>query len=963
MTTVPAPQTTPRRKAAGATAPAASLMECRYCHQWESAVDDMYCAFCGRLLLMVEIEPESLMLISSLAPRREIVIRNTGATTTQLSIVPRDGSGFSALRFEPASLSVPPNGEARVAVILDAGLLPDDFRERAIDYVCVDSAGRERALSITVRSAPRPKLITPLIDFGNVEDGRTVERSLQIMNTGGTPLRIATVVAQGTPRLRVNGEIANMVIQPGAKAAIPIVWEGKGDVAGSDDAATGIRVEFGNYSEAAFVPVRAQVFRYKLDVKPASIRIRDALAKREYPTIVRLENAGTTDVDVVAIESSDAWIAVVSRATAFTVLCGASAAERAIGPTTFLKAYELTIVCRPKGLAKGKHAGKVTIRPHGQDPIVIPVEITVVIAKAYEDYIGIDFGTTNSVVAVMSRKQTIELAKEASGETLIPSVLVFDDAETFKIGSAARSEAPTAPDRTVRSIKRVMGYESERHFFDVPFSSAQLASLIIRKLVELAETQLFEETGRHYEVRRAIITVPANFYDLQIHDVLEACRAAGLDVEAEGVRRAEKRGRAAVGESINAGVILDEPSAAVLYYTDLLQRTRGDDEISRAIARPAGLKLLVFDYGGGTLDVSVASVSRVADGGTGLRILANMGDNAIGGDTIDLILMRELLRRCSEESNGFVFDTKLIEDNFRDIEARCDREGWSMTTWREVLSARSRWKDIAESIKKRAAEPKQAQVEVMPDLIVRVVDGALVKAPKSVRIDAPPSDVIAALLQNVLKRCGELIDSALALAGVAHDEIDYILHTGRQSMLPHIRDAVRERFPKLGRGCDILEEEHLKYCVAKGAALYGALRGGLSATEARIYFLNEGRRLPHSYGVEKRGIAMRAEFEEIIPRGTTYPLEITRNYPPELIPPTGILNLKFYQNSGASKAIAGNPDITLLGRISIDTNEDDRPGCDVTLAIGPNRTLDILADGKRVEIDRAQLHEEEGWSG
>src|SRR6185436_2382700 len=123
-------------------------------------------------------------------------------------------------------------------------------------------------------------------------------------------------------------------------------------------------------------------------------------------------------------------------------------------------------------------------------------------------------------------------------------------------------------------------------------------------------------------------------------------------------------------------------------------------------------------------------------------------------------------------------------------------------------------------------------------------------APRSVSIAPPPPDLTRTLLQHVLKRCGELIDSALALAGVEHDDIDYILHTGRQSLLPHVRETVRERFPRLAQGRDILEEEHLKYCVAKGAALYGAMRGVLSEASARIYFLNEGRRLPHSYGVE-----------------------------------------------------------------------------------------------------------------
>jgi len=959
------PHTSTASRKAAHPAPIASA-ECRHCHQWEIAADDSFCAFCGRSTLPLEIVPESLVLITKIAPEKELVVKNEGPRPMRVSIMQRDGALFPAVVFQPSgTLELPPQSEARVRVGIDASQLPPAFRERALDYVCVvdDDAAKQRPLRIAVRSGPRPNVLSPLLDFGNVAAGKSVERPIELTNSGSIPLRIKDVRAEGSPSLRVAGQFAQQLVPPGGKVAIPVQWEG---VAGSvDGGGAGVRIEFDNYPESLFVPARARTFRFLLEVKPAAVRLQQAVAKRIYAATLRIENGGTIDAEITAVEPDQPWISVVSRATAFTLLCGASAEQRPNEPTTFAKSFELKIVCNPNGLAVGKHRGTVAIRPYGQEPLAVPVEIDVVEPKPYGDYIGIDFGTTNSVVAVWNQsRHAIELVHdETSGKQLIPSVLVFDDAETYKIGQAARNEAGAAPDRTVRSIKRVMGYETDRKFFDRSYSAGQIAALIIARLVELAERKLRDDAGRVYDVRKAIITVPANFYDLQIRDVLDACERAGLDTEDDQVRRASKATAEAIGEAVNAGIILDEPSAAVLYYIDYLRRARDRSAIAQEIERERGLTLLVFDYGGGTLDVSVAKVTRVKGGGTGLRILANMGDNAIGGDTIDLILMKELLRRCREKLPNFAFETALVTSDFKELETRCEREGWSLDVWREILRVRAEWKDLAEAAKIRIAEQKQVDIDILPHLIVRLADGAIQMAPKAVRIPPLPAKAVDDLLQPVLAKCADLIASSLALAGIAADDVDYILHTGRQSLMPQIRKRVRSLFPKLGDDRDLLEEEHLKVCVAKGAALYGSMRRALVDPRARIHFLSEGRRLPHSYGVETFVDPLEPEFDEIIPRGASYPAEKTKAYPPEMIPPSGQLNLKFYQNTGSSKAIHGNPHVSLVGQISIDTNDDGEPGCDVSFVVGANRTLSVFADGKPVTIERARLHDDESWMG
>jgi molecular chaperone DnaK len=941
-------------------------IECRYCHQWEPGADDAYCSFCGRLLLLLELEPESLVLISTIAPTKEVRLRNESPRAIQVAIEPRQGAAIRGIVFEPAPpVEIAAGAEVQVRVSVDAQKLPAGFH-RVVDYVCIVDGDRrkQRALALDVRTGPAPQLLTPALDFEHVAEGKSVERVLQITNAGSVPLRIKSVRAEGSPQLQLPGNHAGRLVQYGETLSIPVVWQTTTHVSAASTGA--IRIDFANHPDVLIVPATAQTFRYRLAIDPLAVRFPQAIAKRDYAMPVRIENQGSTDVEITAIETDQPWINVVSRASRFTLLSSETAAPKSPSPTTFARMTDFRIVCSPRELAEGKHRATVTIRPHGQDPIVVPVEVTVVKPKDYADYIGIDFGTTNSVVAVLSAREKSGLAlvkDEASGRELIPSVLVFDDPETYKIGASARNEADTAPDRTVRSIKRVMGYERDRLFFDRPYSAAHLASLIIRKLVQLAEEKLHAESGSgaHYNVRKAIITVPANFHDLQIRDVLEACAAAGLDTEEEKSQRSAAVQSEDTGASVSAGIILDEPSAAVLYYLDFLRRTRGSDEMAQAIARPRGLKLLVFDYGGGTLDVAIAGITRVEGGGTGLRILANLGDNDIGGDHIDVLVMRELLRRCRQELQNFELDTSLVASNFTELQRRCDHEGWSGNTWRELLRVRAQWKDLAERTKIRIAEKKQVPIEVVPDLLVRVDRGRIEHAPRGVKIQPLANETVRNLLQPVLARCEELIREALSLAEVAPDEIDYILHTGRQSLLPQIRASVRSVFPNLGDDRDLLEEQHLKVCVAKGAALYGSMRDRLVRKDARILLLSDGRRLPHSYGVETFTNPVEPEFDEVIPRGAQYPIERTKPYPPDMIPPGGYLNLKFYQNTGVAKSIVGNPQVSLIGQISIDTA--GRDGCDVMFAIGANRTLRVYANGSPVTIEPARLHEEESWTG
>lgn len=944
--------------------------ECRSCQQWEPAADDTYCGFCGALQLPLELDQKSIVLISTLAPEREVRLRNESGRTMRVEIRPRDGAAVPGLAMDPGPVvDIAAQSEIGVRFGIDADRLPPGFR-RVAEYLCIVDGDplRHRQLDIDVRSGPRPKALTPTVDFEDVQEGKAVQRTLELTNQGSVTLRLLAVRAEGSPHLEVNGEYANRLVKYGERLQIPLTWRTpRGGASTGSVEGTGVKIEFVNYPAPLFVPAVARMFSFRLEAQPAAVRIQQALAKREHATAICLTNSGTTDVEIISIVADQPWIHINARALRFTLRCAESASRSHLSPTTFSRSVEFRVICRPHALPKGKHSGTVTIHAEGQEPLLIPVDITIVEAREYGDYIGIDFGTTNSVVAILSTRNDsgVELVQdESSGKDLIPSVLVFEDPDTYKIGQAARNEADTAPDRTVRSIKRVMGYERDRSFFDRSYSAAELASLIIRKLVQLAEQKIHLDStnGAHYNVRRAIITVPANFHDLQIRDVLEACESAGLDTEEEKARKVGAHQSRSVGATVNAGIILDEPSAAVLYYLDFLRRKRKSSDIMRAIAREQGLKILVFDYGGGTLDVAIAGATQLPGGGIGLRIITSLGNNEIGGDYIDVLLMRELLRRCRASLQGqFDFDVSLIASTFRELERRGENESWPLDVRRQLLGVRAQWKDLAEDAKIHLADGSPAAIDVRPDLIPRVSGGVIETAPKMIRIP-PIGAEIEDLLQPVLSRCQELVERLLALAKVDAGEIDYILHTGRQSLMPQIRRCVRSMFPALTDDHDLLEQEHLKICVAKGAALYGSMRDRLVDPEARIVLLSDGRRLPHSYGVETFRNPVEPEIDDVIRRGEQYPVERTKSYPPEMIPPSGRLHLKFYQNAGNEPRIIGNRDVTLIGQISIDTSGEG-DGCNVTFTVGANRTLSVEANGRPVVIEPARLHEEESWMG
>src|SRR5574344_1337078 len=200
--------------------------------------------------------------------------------------------------------------------------------------------------------------------------------------------------------------------------------------------------------------------------------------------------------------------------------------------------------------------------------------------------IGIDLGTTNSVVAVMEGGEPTVITN-AEGARTTPSVVAFTKEGERLVGQVAKRQAVTNPDRTIQSIKREMGSDYKVNIDDKKYSPQEISAMILAKLKSDAEAYLGQT------ITQAVITVPAYFSDSQRQATKDAGKIAGLEV----LR------------------IINEPTAAALAY---------------GLDKEADQKILVFDLGGGTFDVSVL---EIGDGV--IEVLATAGNNRLGGDDFD----------------------------------------------------------------------------------------------------------------------------------------------------------------------------------------------------------------------------------------------------------------------------------------------------------------------------------------